>query len=571
VNETASTSSDAFVRAKHPRTGGAAFRDRLATGIRSELSPHAFAAGVAGCSVAVATFVLFRLHAWPPHEDETLALFVGRGSLSTLLEIVLGERGGAPLHFLFAFAVAHLGGGLTALRLVSAFFAVASIPVAALLAARLTTRTIGLVTAALVSASWALLFHAVYGRMYSLFLFTSALSYLAMLVALERGGRRAFSLWGLAIVATVATHPYGALVLGSQVLYVVLTRVRAREAIRTLAIVGVVCIPFWRTDLVLAGRFDVGVGGGGDKLGGPLPVAKYLATVAGDFSSGFLFVLPVVLALAAVGAWWLARSRPSSALLVATVIGTPTLAFLVARLGSSTSPESRHLIFALPFFSMLVATGIVVLARRPWELAPLFALGGIVVLLAAEVGWGAEKTADLFGGEARTRVEGRHAASAWLAATTRPNDVLFGYDPLFLGAWEQGAHISRVVIPRADAKLARAELDDLPKPLGRGVWVLDASDTNNFERHMHIVFRLPVPHWKFDAKVFGPFLVIRSHKPTVTPAEFLSQTIAVMILGQSMWIGDADINLLTASLAAGRYSPAKARDFPGGISGRARS
>jgi hypothetical protein len=56
--------------------------------------------------------------------------------------------------------------------------------------------------------------------MYSLFLFTSALSYLAMVSALERGGRRRFVLWGLATVATVATHPYGALVFASQVLYV---------------------------------------------------------------------------------------------------------------------------------------------------------------------------------------------------------------------------------------------------------------------------------------------------------------------------------------------------------------
>ncbi len=32
---------------------------------------------------------------------------------------------------------------------------------------------------------------------------------------------------------------------------------------------AVLGIPFWLTDLVLAGRFDVGVGGGGEKLGGP--------------------------------------------------------------------------------------------------------------------------------------------------------------------------------------------------------------------------------------------------------------------------------------------------------------
>jgi hypothetical protein len=553
LNETASTSSGTFVRAEAASTVPRPLGERLSSGLRAELAPRVFGSGIAACSLAVATFVFFRLHAWPPHEDETLALFVGRGSIGTLLEIVLGERGGAPLHFLFAFAVAHLGGGLTALRLVSAFFAIASIPVIALLAARLTTRTIGLVTAGLVCASWALLFHAVYGRMYSLFLFTSAFSYLAMLVALDRGGRRAFTLWGIAIVATVATHPYGALVLGSQIVYVLLRRVRTREALWTIAIVGVACIPFWRTDLVLAGRFDVGVGGGGDKLGGPLPVLSYLATVAGDFSSGFALALPAVLGLAALGAWRLARSGAASALLVAAVIGTPTLAFLVARLGSSTSPESRHLIFAMPFFSMLVATGLVFLARRPRHLAPRLALGAIIVLLGAEVAWGAVKTRPLYAGEARTRVVSRDAASAWLAETTRPDDVLFGYDPLFLGAWERGGDVSRVVIPRADAKLALSELQDLPKPLGRGVWILDASDTNNFEPKMHIVFRLPRPHWKFDAKVFGPFLVIRSHKPTRTPDEFLEQTIDVMLLGQSMWIGDADINLLTASLAAGRY------------------
>ena len=50
---------------------------------------------------------------------------------------MLEERGGAPLHFLLAWAVAHLDFGLEGLRAVSAGFAVASIPVIALLLARL--------------------------------------------------------------------------------------------------------------------------------------------------------------------------------------------------------------------------------------------------------------------------------------------------------------------------------------------------------------------------------------------------------------------------------------------------
>jgi hypothetical protein len=202
---------------------------------------------------------------------------------------------------------------------------------------------------------------------------------------------------------------------------------------------------------------------------------------------------------------------------------------------------------------MLLAASLVFLARRPRELAPRLALVAIAALLSAEVAWGVRLTRPLFAGEPRERVEARGAASAWLASTTRPNDVLLGYDPLFLGAWERGGEISPVVIPRADAKLALAELEDLPKPLGRGVWVLDASDTNNFEPKLSIPFRLPRPYWKFDAKVFGPFLVIRSRKPTRTIDEYLEQTIQVMLLGQSLWLGDADVNLLTATRAADRY------------------
>src|SRR5205085_6826802 len=283
--------------------------------LRAGLSARAYAAGVALCTAGVAAFVLVQVHAWPPHEDETLALFTGRHSFGDVLRIVLGRRGGAPLHFVLAFLVAHVGGGLTALRLFSALFAVASVPVVGALGTRLGGRATGLAAAALASASWMLLFHGVYGRMYSLFLFTSALSYLTLERALEGGGRR-WVWWTLAVLATIATHPYGALVLASQGLYVLLRRVRLREAIPVFAAVLLAGIPFWRTDFVLAGRFDVGVGGGGDKLGGPIPVLKYLWAVAGDLSVGYRPVLAALLLVAALGLVLLARERPAGALLV---------------------------------------------------------------------------------------------------------------------------------------------------------------------------------------------------------------------------------------------------------------
>ena len=512
-----------------------------------------FAWGVAGCVLAVATFLFARLTAWPPHEDETLALFVGRQPIGRLLDIVLEERGGAPLHYLLAAVAAHSGGGLTALRLGSALFALASLPLIALLVARLAGRTVGLITTVLVSASWVHLFHGVYGRMYSLFLFTSALSYLALLWAIDRGGAWRFGLWGLAAIACIASHPYGALVLASQGLYVLLVRRRVRAAVVAFAAVGVLGTPFWLADLRLANRFDVGVTGSeSGKLGSPLPVLHYLKDVAGDFTAGWWVLLVPILALAAYGARELWRLNRRAAYLVACAVATPTLALLLARLGSSASPETRHLIFVLPFFMLLLATALVSLGKRYGRAVAACALAALVV---AEVGWAYDKTPQLFTGDPSARVAAREAAGRWLAATSRPDDVFFGYEPLYLEASKHDDDVAHIVIPRADAKLAAARLDALPRPLGRGVWVFDAYDTNNCTctRGLTIEERLPPGRADvYEARVFGPFLVLRTREPTGTPAEYLDRAAQVMVVGKSLFIGDADINFVTVRRAADR-------------------
>ncbi|MBD0348903.1 MAG: glycosyltransferase family 39 protein [Thermoleophilia bacterium] len=491
----------------------------------------------------MATFLLARLSAWPPHEDEALALFVGRHSLPEVLATVHGERGGAPLHFVFAWAVASLGGGLTELRVLSALFASASVPLVALLGRRLASRAAALAATLLVSASWMLLFHGVYGRMYSLFLFASALSYLAFLAASERGGRRRWALWAAAALATVAAHPYGALVLASQGAYALVSRARLRQAAAAFGAVAIAGIPFWYTDLVLAHRFDVGVGGGGAKLSGPLDVVGYLVRTAGDFTARWWLILGPVLVLAAVG---LARLPRAAAALVGGAAIVPALAFLAARLGGSASPESRHLIFALPLFAVAVAAGLLALGR----VAPLV----LAALVAAQLAWAHDRTPELFEGEPPARRAARAGASAWLAETGRPGDVLFGYDPLFLAAWERDSRYSSTVVPRADSALALDALLEAPQPLGRGVWVLDASDTNNTHPALRIARRLPHPPSEFEARVFGPFLVVRTREPSRTPARFLEQSTRVMATGKSLDIGDADVNFVTARRAADRLA-----------------
>jgi hypothetical protein len=319
-----------------------------------------------------------------------------------------------------------------------------------------------------------------------------------------------------------------------------------------LGVVAVLCTPFWYSDLVLAGRFDVGVGSGGKKLVGPFAVLEYLGRVAGDFTAGFTIALAAVLIVAAIGAWRLWVENRSGAILTACVLIVPTLALTLADLGDSTSPESRHLVFVLPFFACLVALGLIEAARGRRSVLVV----ATAALLAAEVAWGWDKTPTLYEGEPAARVEARHAASAWLASDARPDDVLFGYEPLYLGAWERNrSDFSKTVVPRADANLALDTLRAAPG-LGRGVWVFDASDTNNFTQSMEIPLRYPTRKSRFEARVFGPFLVIRSREPTGSARVFLDQARAAELVGKSLYIGDADINLVTVERARARLSRA---------------
>ena len=508
-------------------------RGRTGVTLPAVLTARWFGFGVAATTTVAAAFLLHQLLAWPPHEDEALPLFVGRHPLDQMFQVVLEERGGAPLHFLLAWAVAHLGLGLEGLRAVSAFFAVVSLPVVALLLARLAGRLPALLGTLLVATSWTFLFHGVYGRMYSLFLCTAALSYLALLHAVDRGGRRAWALWALAVLATVATHPYGALVLASQGAFVVVARrERFREAVWAFGAVGVLGIPFWLTDLVLAGRFDAGVA-----AGSRLDVIEYVWQAAGDFSAGFP-VLPAVLVAVAAGLAVLPRD---ARILAACATLVPLAALVVAR--STGSPETRHLIFVLPFAALAVAAGIARLGR-------LWGAAVVAALIVAQLAWTWDRTPELFEWEPDVRQEARAEAAAYVAATIAPDDVLLGYDPLYLQAWELNRDVPLVVLPRADADLALHNLLSLERPLGHGVWVLDSSKTTNIDRSLQIPRVSPRPESAFVVRDFGPFLVIRTAEPVVTPKRYLERAGEAMLVGKRLYLGDADINLPTIERAA---------------------
>jgi hypothetical protein len=164
--------------------------------------------------------------------------------------------------------------------------------------------------------------------------------------------------------------------------------------------------------------------------------------------------------------------------------------------------------------------------------------------VALQLAWGWSQTAELYRGEPAARVTARHAAASWLAETSRSDDVLFGYDPLFLEAWRDGGDVSRSVVPRADPRLA---LDALQRaePLGRALWVFDASDTGNRIRRLVVPNRPPDPRAAFETRTFGPFLIVRTVEPAGDVRSYLKLARRAQLAGKVLAIADADTNLLT--------------------------
>ena len=273
---------------------------------------------------------------------------------------------------------------------------------------------------------------------------------------------------------------------------------------------------------------------------------EYLYRVAGDFTAGFTPVVIAVLVVAVVGARALWLRNRDAALLTACVVLVPTAAFVLARFGQSTSPESRHLIFVLPFFALLVALGLIDLSRKR---TPVL-VAALVLLMSrgGRVGLGQDGSAL----QGRARGAGRGARGRVRVA--RPHRAVRRRPVRVRAALPRrlGARPRRVLGHRdpPGGRKARARgRCGRRGTLGRGVWVFDASDTNNFTQKLTIPLRYPNPKSDFEARVFGPFLVIRSKQPTRTPKEFLIETRQAQILGRSLGAGDADVNLLTADQA----------------------
>jgi hypothetical protein len=353
----------------------------------------------------------------PWHEDEAVAGLVSARPLGDVLHTVLLDRGGAPLHFVLAHLAFAVDGSPRTLRWLSLLFALATIPLCYDLARRLAGQFAGLTAAALAATSQLLAIYATFGRMYSLFAFTSALALDLFVRAVDRPTRGTLVAATGAALLPVLVHPFGIFVFGAELAVAAwLWRLRALP-------VGLLALPLVLPYLRLPGRYAPDVGSSA-----PDALLHALGGSAGGWSVG----LAIFAVFAAVGAWTLPRRF---AVLGIVLLAAPPLA--LAAFGDQLSP--RHLIFVLPVWTTFVAAGV---ARMPARALVLAAAVALALFAPSAVA------------DPRTSTSDPAAAAAWVRTNVRPGDALYPYSAVFLAALPRAsvAH----ALPREPVALRRA-------------------------------------------------------------------------------------------------------------------
>jgi hypothetical protein len=391
----------------------------------------------------------------PLYEDEAIAGLIAVRPLPEVLDTVIADRGGAPLHFVLAHVAFWIDTGAEALRWLSVAFALATVPLCFELGRRLGGTGAGVVAAAVVASSTALSVYGSFGRMYALFAFVAALFAVLFLRALELRTTGSVAAAAAAGWLLPAVHPYGAIpALVALAAAAVIWRGRPRRAAWPVVLAVLAAVPLLVADLRLADRAEVGAGGE-RSLASPGEAWTELVAAVSAFAGGDGLPLVFFTALALVGLVVMVQRAPALAA-VALSTAVPPLLFVLLRTGATPDLSPRHLFYGLPLWAAAIGVGAARLAAPLGrELAAVVLAGVALVAVVSppsslrdprEVGFGAA------------------AVDAETGIRAEPNDVLVPYSTVFLAALadvEDG-----VSLPHAPGDEILRALDHVDEPIG---------------------------------------------------------------------------------------------------------
>jgi hypothetical protein len=479
---------------------------------------------VASVPIAVAILLvraLPDLRGLPYHADETVSGLVAARPFGEMLDIVVNERGGPPVHYVLAHVALAIETSATSLRALSLVAALAALPFVYDLGRRLDGPTAGAVAVLVAAASPFMDIYASFGRPYGVFVLLSAIALDLFLRAVQRPTLAAAALAAAAAVLAAGAHTFGFyLVLVEGAIGLALWRFRPARGFVVVAGAGLLAVPFVISAERLSDRF--GVAAGADPSAQPDVAARQVFYALMGSSAGRpLFWALCALALG--GLVVLARKRLSFAALAVGLLLVPPAAymFLSIRGGSDLDKVApRHLILLLPLWTVLIGIGFARLSRRLPTPAKAAVIAGLTVAVALTP----------IDGVFDPRVDPSYAANnepAVLAAPARAveqevesGDALYAHATVFLAALEateRGALViagagllveggfERVTFPAPGVVVAvpvgRAEVDEarLENAIGAGT--------------AHVFDRWVV------VRLFGPFSTERAALERIAAAQ----------------------------------------------------
>jgi Dolichyl-phosphate-mannose-protein mannosyltransferase len=386
----------------------------------------------------------------PIYDDEALAGLIAARPLNEVVETVMGDRGGAPLHFVLAHVTLALDPSPVALRALSIVFAVGAVLLCYDLGRRLGGSIAGAAAAVVAAGSDLLLVYGSFGRMYALFVFAAALAADLFVRALERRTAEAAAVAGLAALLLPASHPYGIVPFAVEAAVALsLWRGRPLKPALPTMLISLGVIPFLVGDLRLLDRFPVGLGG--ESLAHRRGLGSFVREVLGGFGGGTGLLLVLMIGLAAAGLVLVARRSRSFALYAGGMLAASALLLFLARAGDPAPLSSRYFIFLLPVWVALVGVAV---ARAGWIGVAVVAA---VVFLAPG---GAVQDPRVLEIAEPSRLS---APAEEIRAQVGRRDLLFPYSPVYLSALPEAAEAT--IVSRARPELLLRELDEAEFPV----------------------------------------------------------------------------------------------------------
>jgi mannosyltransferase len=286
--------------------------------------------------------------------DETLTGGLARGSLGDLFHTVAGQEANPPLFYLLEWAWTRVAGtSEVALRLPSALFGIALVPVAFAIGRRLGGQRAAVALGALVAVNPLLVYYSQEARGYAAVALACAIGFLFLLDALE-GKPRAAAWWALASAVALGCHYFAIFPVAIEAAILLARRGRSvLPALGGLTVAGAALLPLI-SEQIGGGHSENVTGGVGLAARVKAAATSWLVGERGAAIANLEWLVGALL-LAAVVLVVVRRSR--AAVLPAAVGGGAAALMVLAAAGGEDYLNNRNTLPALAIALAVPALG----------------------------------------------------------------------------------------------------------------------------------------------------------------------------------------------------------------------